>query len=485
MDAPHVELAVIGGGITGLGVARLAARNGIGVVVMDRGDLASGASSSTSHMLHGGLRYLEHGHFPLVREALAERAALRRMAPELARPTRFLIPFYAGDRRPPWVVRAGLTLYDALAGRANLSPHTMVGARDALALEPDLEPRGLRGAALYSDAVMDDSRLAVAVARDAARHGAEIYTYTAMVGARPARDGAVELIARDTIDGSERRWVARAVINAAGPWADAVRTTLSRGLRPGAPDPARLLRPTRGTHLVYPALTRGHGLLLFARSDGRVFFLVPFADHTLVGTTEVETSSPPAAGDAGPSHEEIAYLRDELARILPRPAGQPVLALTAGLRPLLGASGEVRGVSREHRVVEDGPLITVVGGKYTTFRVMARDALERAKSRLGRAAQRLLDPVDPLPRPFDLDATSVEGLAETAAADGFARRVEDVVRRRSTLWVSPDRGRVAASAVATALARRFQWTPERTRDEIDAYHVVLERERALLEGAHE
>src|SRR5262245_2638129 len=202
MDAPHVELAVIGGGITGLGVARLAARNGIGVVVMERGDLASGASSSTSHMLHGGLRYLEHGHYRLVREALAERAALRHMAPDLARPTRFMIPFYAGARRPPWMVRAGLALYDGLAGSANLSRHQVLGVRDTLALEPELEPRGLRGAALYSDAVMDDARLAVAVARDAARHGAAIHTYTAMIGARPAADGAVELIARDALDGA-------------------------------------------------------------------------------------------------------------------------------------------------------------------------------------------------------------------------------------------------------------------------------------------
>jgi len=483
MDAPHVELAVIGGGITGLGVARLAARNGIGVVVMDRGDLASGASSSTSHMLHGGLRYLEHGHFSLVREALAERAALRHMAPDLARPTRFVIPFYARGRRPPWMVRAGLVLYDALAGSANLSRHQMVSARDALALEPDLEPRGLRGAALYSDAVMDDARLAVAVARDAARHGAAVHTYTRMIGARPARDGAVELIARDAIDGTERRWVARAVINAAGPWADEVRTAFTRALRPGTPDPPRLLRPTRGTHLVYPALTRAHGLLLFARTDGRVFFLVPFAGHTLVGTTEVETVSPPSPDDARPSLEEIAYLRDELARILPRPAGQPVLALTAGLRPLLGGSGDLRSASREHQVVEDGPLLTVVGGKYTTFRIMARDALERVKPKLGRAAQHIEDSADPLPRPFDLAAASVEALAESAVTEGFARRVEDVVRRRSTLWLTPDRGRVAASTVATVLARHFQWTPERVREELGAYHADLERERALLEGA--
>ncbi|MEK7330775.1 MAG: FAD-dependent oxidoreductase, partial [Candidatus Eisenbacteria bacterium] len=154
------DLVVVGGGITGLGIARLAARNGLTVAVLERGDLAAGASSASSHMLHGGLRYLEHGHYRLVRESLRERAAVARLAPDLAHPTRFVLPFYRGDRRPPWMVRAGLLLYDALAGRANLAPHAAVQPREALALEPDLAPAGLLGAGLYSDVVMDDVRLA-------------------------------------------------------------------------------------------------------------------------------------------------------------------------------------------------------------------------------------------------------------------------------------------------------------------------------------
>jgi glycerol-3-phosphate dehydrogenase len=481
-----LDLVVIGGGITGLGVARLAARSGWSVAVLERGDLASGASSATSHMLHGGLRYLEHGHFALVREALRERAALARMAPDLARPVRFLVPFYRGDRRPPWMVRLGLAAYDAFAGRANLAPHAVVRAREALALEPGLEPEDLTGSGLYSDVVMDDAGLAVAVARDAAAHGATLLTYTEAIGARPAParhgvpDGAVEVLARDLIEGREVRLVAPLIVNATGAWADATRTTLLRALRPGAPDPPLLMRPTRGIHLVLPRLTRGHAVVRFARSDGRVFFIVPFRDHSLVGTTEVETRSPPDGAAAQPGVDEVRYLRSELERVLPRAAGIPALAVMSGLRPLLAGEGDVGSASREHRIVEDGPLFTLVGGKYTTFRVMARDLVAALTRRLRRGvAPRDAD--DPLPRPGS--ATDLETLAGWSVEHGFARRLEDVVRRRSALWLAPDRGRVAASTLAAAMARRLGWSAERTREELGRFHAGLEREERLLQAA--
>lgn len=481
---PPLDVVVVGGGITGLGIARLAARNGLSVALLERGDLASGASSATSHMLHGGLRYLEHGHFSLVREALHERSAVGRMAPDLVRPTRFLIPFYRGDRRNRWKVRLGLAVYDAFAGRSRLAPHAAVRAAEALRLEPELNPEGLVGAGLYSDTVMDDARLAVAVARDAAHHGARISTYTEVLGLRPAEDAAVELLARDRLEGAERRLVARTVINATGAWADEMRTTLLRALRPGTADPIPILRPSRGVHLVFPALTRGHGVLLFARADDRPFFVVPFGEHSLVGTTEVEVSSPPDPDALQPSVDEIRYLRDELRQALPSPAALPVIAITAGLRPLFASTGGVGTMSREHRVVEDGPIFTVVGGKYTTFRVMARDALSHVVRAIRRANVTLRDPADPLPTPPAAGQT-IEGLTEHAADAAFARRVEDVVRRRSRLWLSPDRGRVAAPRVAATLAQRLGWSPERMRDELQSFLAALEREDRLLRGSRE
>jgi glycerol-3-phosphate dehydrogenase len=431
-------------------------------------------------MLHGGLRYLEHGHFGLVRESLRERTEVAKLAPELARPTRFLVPLRHGDRRPPWQVGVGLALYDAFAGRRGLARHTRVGAGEARALEPDLAPEGLRGAALYSDVVMDDVRLAVAVARDAAAHGAEIHTWTEAIAARPLPDEVVEVTARGP-DG-ERRFAARAVVNATGAWSDGVRRRLVTSFTPGRADPVPILRPSRGTHLVYPALTRGHGLLLTARADGRVCFVVPFGAWSLVGTTEVEVSSPPRADEMAPTLDEVRYLRAELAAALPHPAGTPVLATTCGVRPLLAGTGGVGEASREHRLIEDGPILTLAGGKYTTFRVLARDALARVRAQRGHGRRPIVDPLDPLPRPLS-DGHPIERLAEFAVESEFARRVEDVVRRRTRLWLTPDRGRVAAQTVAEVLARRLGWDDARRRDELERYLASLADEERLLARA--
>ena len=479
-----VDLVVVGGGITGLGVARLAARNGLSVAVLERGDLASGASSASSHMLHGGLRYLEHGQLRLVREALRERASVSRIAPDLCRPTRFLLPFYRGDRRPPWMVRVGLRLYDLLAGPRDLSRRMVVRQREALALEPGLEPSGLLGAGLYSDVVMDDARLAIGVARDAAAHGAAIHPWTEVTAARPLGVERVDVVARDAMGGGERRFTARAVVNAAGPWADQVRQRLVCSLTPGAPDPPPLMRPSRGVHLLFPALTQRHGILLTARSDGRVFFVIPFAGASLVGTTEVEVASPPAPGDLAPSLEEIRYLRTELARALPQPALAPVVAVTSGIRPLLASGGEVGDAPREHRVTVDGPIVTIAGGKYTTFRVMARDTLARLADRLGRAGKPFLDPLEPIPRGLG-PGHPIERVAEFAVEFEFARRVEDVVRRRTRLWLTPDRGRVAAAEIAAVLARRLGWSEGRRRDELQRYLDAVADEERLLRRAWE
>ncbi len=361
-----LDLIVIGGGITGAAVARLAARNGYSVALLEQGDLASGTSSATSHMLHGGLRYLEHGRFLLVRRSLGERAVVSRMAPALVRPTRFVVPLYAGGRLGPTRLRAGLALYDWLASRKGLAPHAWLRANEALALEPALEPHGLLGAGAYSDTVMDDARLCVAVARDAAAHGAAIHTYMEVVGARPApvptavgappgsEGGAIEVIARDVLDGGERAFTARVVVNATGPWADGVRRLLWRALNPGSPEPGPTLRPSRGIHLVYPAITRGHALLLLAGRDGRVLFAVPFGDRTLVGTTEIEVPALPVRESFRPSLEEVRYLRAEVERALPGLEGAAPLAILCGVRPLVRSEHSVDRASREHGWSETG-----------------------------------------------------------------------------------------------------------------------------------
>ena len=313
---------------------------------------------------------------------------------------------------------------------------------------------------------MDDARLAIAVARDAAAHGAALHTYTEVMAARPGEGESFEVVAADVLEGGERVYRARAIIIAAGPWTDDVRGLLARSLRPGSPEPEPLLRPSRGIHLIYPRLTHGHGLLLTARADGRVFFVIPFGERSLVGTTEVEVSSPPPP-----------------SAFAPEPGGDPLPAERARARAAearrhsaarhgLGASGHccVRrptwaSASREHRVIEEDGVVTVAGGKYTTFRRHGGDALKPIQRRLGRAGRPICDPVEPLPRPLAPGAT-LERIAEFAVEEEYARRVDDVVRRRTTLWLEPDRGRVAAPRIAAAMARRLGWSAERAQRRI-------------------
>jgi glycerol-3-phosphate dehydrogenase len=290
-------------------------------------------------------------------------------------------------------------------------------------------------------------------------------------------------VIRDRLGGGDRHVRARVLINATGAWADRTRRTLLRALQPGAADPAPLLAPSRGTHLVYPALTRGHALILTAASDGRAFFVVPFLGRALVGTTEVGVPSPPPDEAWQPTLEEIRYLASELARVLPGTAGARPLAVFAGLRPLLDDGGERGGASREHRVVADGRLLTVVGGKWTTFRVMARDALSAAAEWLP-PAPRTPDLAAPLPVP-PADASPPGALGAWGAEHALARRLDDVLRRRSALWLSEDHGVSAAPGVAAGMARRLGWNPERERDEVDRWEQTVREERALITRALE
>jgi len=482
VTGPERDLLVLGGGVTGLGIARLAARSGWSVSVAERDDLATGASSATSHMLHGGVRYLEHGRFRLVREALAERMAVSRLAPALARPVRFLVPLRKGDRVGPFRLRAGLALYDLLSGRAGLSPHVLASARQAMALEPGLEPEGLRAAGIYSDVVMDDARLAMAVARDAAAHGAEILTHTELVAARPEPSTGrqvVELRAR--VAGGVRSLKPLLIVNATGAWGDRTRATLLGMLQPGRNDPPRVLRPSRGTHLVYPALTEGHALVTLA-ADGRVCFVIPFAGRSLVGTTEVETDSPPADGQRRPTPDEIRYLAREVARVVPGAARVHPIAVYAGVRPLLAAEERVGQASREHRIVDDGPLLTIAGGKYTTFRVMARDVFVTAARKLKRATPPADDAGASLPAPL-ADNIRDEDLAAHAIANEWARSLEDIVRRRSTRWLGDDRGLAAARRMAPVLAQRLGWDAAREKEEIDRFEASVRDELVMLDRA--
>ncbi|MBI2104013.1 MAG: glycerol-3-phosphate dehydrogenase/oxidase [Candidatus Omnitrophica bacterium] len=383
LRARMFDVLVIGGGIVGAGIARDAAMRGLSVALVEQGDFGGGTSSKTSKLIHGGLRYLEHGHLRLVFESLRERGILRAIAPGVVHPLSLLLPIYAGDRRPVWKIRAGLWLYDRLAWGWNIRPHSLLSARRAAALEPGLRLDGLRAAGLYADCQMDDARLCLANVLQALSLGAACANYVRVrallkTGQRVC-GGAVE----DLLTGRAFDVQARAVVNAAGPWADAVRHLSVAGA------PARLA-PTKGIHLVLPRLAR-QALFVQGHTDARMLFILPWGDHSLVGTTEGPVRGPldALAADA----EEVGYLLDGVNRVLPglHLDADDVIATFAGARPLLAFTGAATGASREHAIeVDRWGLVSVMGGKFTTYRRMAQEAVDLLVARLRVKADRCL-----------------------------------------------------------------------------------------------
>ena len=486
------DLLVVGGGIQGAAVARDAALRGLAVLLLERGDLASGTSGLSSKLIHGGISYLETGQFRLVREALRERALLLELARDYVRPLPFLIPHYRGEGRSRLLIRIGLGLYAAFAGRHRLAAHRALTAAEALGLEPSLEPKGLDGASLYWDAQMDDAPLCIAVAIAAERAGATLRTYTALV--RLAPDGpAWRARFRDTVTGEEGEAWARCVVNAAGPWADEVRALAHPSARAG-------MRRTRGTHVVLPALTRERALLLTARRDGRALFVLPWGAYSLIGTTDADDDAPP--GRVAPRPEDVRYLLQEAARALPAfgRSRRPLRAF-AGFRSLVRAgAGKPWRNTREHRIVEDGTLLTIFGGKYTTHRSLAEHVVDRAVRLTGVRVGRCATATDPLPgtradavaqlrrvHPALLSVGEGIEIAEAevvhAVRDERARHLDDVLLRRTRLWLDGEAMRRAAAPVAEWMAAHLGWDEAARGREVRAVRDTLAEEDRIIEAA--
>jgi glycerol-3-phosphate dehydrogenase len=386
------DLLVLGGGITGAGVALDAALSGWRVAVIDKGDFASGTSSASSKLVHGGLRYLEHGAFRLVHEALHERRLLLRNAPHLVQPLRFVIPFYDGARVPPWKWRTGLTLYDLLAGSSNLRRSRPLSARRLRREFPGLRPAGLRGGAEYFDAQMDDARLCIEVMDTAAAEGACVANYVEARAFEQAGGRITGVCAVDRVGGDEFTIRARQVLNATGPWVDAVCRLAGDATGPH-------LRPTKGVHLVAPDRGLRAAFLLLHPADGRVFFVIPWNGgprhlgdtdgdgpiRTLIGTTDTNWEGPPEAVGVVPN--DIDYLLGAYNHYFAPPlvAGD-LLGSFAGLRPLVRARpGEPSSLSREDRLfASPSGLLSIAGGKYTTYRHMAEVITQTVADRLRR-----------------------------------------------------------------------------------------------------
>ena len=379
MDTSY-DLAIIGGGVNGCGIARDAAGRGLRVFLCEQNDLASGTSSAATKLIHGGLRYLEHHQFRLVREALMEREVLWGIAPHIIWPLRFVLPYHKG-LRPAWILRLGLLLYDHLGGRKRLPPTRTLDLGTDPAGAP-LKPHEFTKGFEYSDCWVDDARMVVLNARDAADRGATVLTRTKAITAE--RTDVWGLTVRDSVTGDTRTIRAKALVNAAGPWAGQV---LGQTL---GVNTAAKVRLVQGSHIVVNRLYEHDRAYIFQNADNRIVFAIPYEqDFTLVGTTDRDYNGDPA--DVRASDEEVDYICRAASAYFRRPIGPADVVWTySGVRPLYdeGSGSAAQAVTRDYVLSLDAPgtkapLLSVFGGKLTTYRRLAEHALE------------LLDPVLP------------------------------------------------------------------------------------------
>ena len=388
LRAEPFDVVVMGGGITGAAAARDAASRGLRTALVEARDFGEGTSSRSSRLIHGGLRYLEQLELDLVFEASRERRTLLRIAPHMVRPLEFLFPLYRDGRVGRLTMTAGMWLYDALSLFRNIERHQMLSEGDVLWREPTLSPEGLLGGARYFDAQVDDARLVLATVRSAVEMGAAAANrLAAEILVEEGRARGVRV--RDAEAGGASEWEIRAsvVVNATGPWTD--ETALEAGI---SREP--LLRPTRGTHIHVRRDRIGHQRALIFESalDGRIMFVLPWGDLTLIGTTDEDYEGPPE--EVRPTGGDVSYLLDSTNRLFPeaRLTAEDVISAWAGLRPLVaGEAGEDEDeVSREHVILEEIPgLVTIAGGKLTSHRAMAEEIIDRVVESLaaGGAAE--------------------------------------------------------------------------------------------------
>lgn len=479
------DMVIVGGGATGMGIALDAAARGYSTLLLEQHDFGKGTSSRSTKLVHGGVRYLEQGNVPLVLEALRERGIMRQNAPHLVRDLAFVVPTYEWWESPFYGI--GLKIYNVLAGRYGFGPSRILSREETLARLPTIRTDGLRGGVIYYDGQFDDARFLVHLATTAAEQGAALLNYAPVV--RLSRDigGFIDgVVVRDLESGGEFEVKARVVINAAGPFVDDVRRMSVAGARP-------LVALSQGIHLVFDrAFLPGDSAIMVPHTrDGRVMFAIPWQGHTLVGTTD--TPIPAAALEPRALEEEIAFVLDTAAAYLHRPPTRAdVRSVFAGIRPLVATEGATHtaALSRSHTIQIDGAgLVTITGGKWTTYRAMAEDCVNQAAlvallperpcvtrdlrlhgfhaqadvfgdlAAYGSDAPAILDLVrgDPsLGRRLHPGFPYLAAEVVWAARHEMARTVEDVLARRLRALFLDARAAVAmASGVAALMAREL------------------------------
>ncbi len=526
LTSRRLDVLVVGGGATGAGIAREAALRGLAVALVDRYDFAGGTSSRSSRLIHGGLRYLEQRDWKLVSESLRERRILLRIAPHLVRPLAFLFPVFRTDRVSRWKLELGLTAYDLLALRGNVPRHRALSKRAVQDKEPLLKAKGLAGGALYWDAQCDDARLTLATVQSAARSGALVSNYTCVTALDFDSSGVTGAIVEDQLTGAQGTIHARVVVNATGPWTDGIRQFES-------PSAGRLIAPTRGAHVMVPRARIGHqhAITFLSPIDGRVMFVLPWGDRSYIGTTDTDDATSP--DQVTPTEDDILYLLRSVNAIFPeaRLGPEDVSLSWAGLRPLLAQGNGQRPSERSREyTIEVGArgLVTVAGGKLTTYRRVAVEAVDRIAERLGNGpvktdpdttksareplpggqshdikelfsrgvrrgfpepvvahlvgqygaeAQAVYDLIEEWPElrePLHPNHPAVGAQVVHAVRQEYARRLDDVLFRRLSLAHETSDGGIGATQQAALLmGRELGWDEERRAAEIERYRDLV------------
>lgn len=476
LESEDFDICIVGGGATGLGAAVDAASRGHRVALVEQVDFAKGTSSRSTKLVHGGVRYLRQGNIPLVMEALHERGRMLKNAPHLVRDLAFVIPTYHWWEGPFYGV--GMKVYDGLAGKLGFGPSHILSREETLERIPTIEPDGLTGGVIYHDGQFDDARLAIHLAMSAADHGAKLANQVKCTGLLKENGRVNGIEAKDLETGRSFTIRARVVINATGIFVDDLR-------RKDDPEAGEIVAVSQGVHLVLPKeFLPGNAAIMIPRTaDGRVLFAVPWHDCVVVGTTDTPLRGKSLEPRALP--EEIAFIMIHAAQYLTRdPGPDDVLSIFAGLRPLVraGDTSKTASLSRDHSIlIADSGLITITGGKWTTYRKMAEDVVGRAEQVAGLEKKpcRTEDlrihgaTTDEIPegnlKPYGADAAAIRALGEAErvhpdlnltiaevrwhARMEMARTVEDVLARRSRCLLLNARAAIAAApAVARILA---------------------------------
>ncbi len=528
IDEGTFDAVVIGGGMAGAGVARDLALRGASVALFEKGDFASGTSSKSSKLIHGGLRYLELAEFRLVRESLREKKTLERLAPHLVRPLPFLVPVYRGSKRGLITVRIGMWLYDLLTPGKQTERFRVVPPVEALALEPSIQAADLRGAGYYfDDLLLFPERLCLENALSAARHGARVHNYCEVEEVTRGPRGLDGVRVRDLLTGQVHTARAPVIVNCAGPWVDRLREMA--GVREAG---ARVLRTTKGIHCLLPRMTER--AVYLSTADDRMIFVIPWRQFSMVGTTDTDFDGDPDRLWA--TREEVEYLLGAVRPALPDPRVtlDQVVYTYAGVRPLAFEEGSSASrVSRDHKVVVEGDgerFLSITGTKLTCFRSLAEEVGDRVMRALGRrvpsrTAELTLDGLDD--EAGKIEARAWMDVSEEMAATGLSREtlevlvetygrgftrvlallrklpdgaerlcprnpeivaqlhhavreemavsLQDFLLRRTGIGQSPCLGLDCFESVGRRMGELAAWSPRRLQAELEAYQAQVER----------